>query len=147
MKAKNRFDSPFTATKSEAKWQCVKNCGACCQLDPADRPDLSEYLSPEELSVYMAMVGEDGWCVHYDKTNRECSIYSERPNFCRVQPDTFQQLYDIAPHELNDFAIECCEQQITGVYGNRSPEMERFYQAVGIDSKVIEITGQPEVED
>ncbi|MEO0521169.1 MAG: YkgJ family cysteine cluster protein, partial [Cyanobacteria bacterium P01_A01_bin.116] len=22
-----------------ATWQCVKNCGACCQLDPADRPD------------------------------------------------------------------------------------------------------------
>jgi uncharacterized protein len=78
----------------------------------------------------MSLVGADGWCIHYDSTKRECSIYEERPNFCRVQPDTFEKLYKIAPEELNDFAIECCEQQITGVYGSRSEEMDRFYQAV-----------------
>ncbi len=123
-----------------ATWQCVKNCGACCQLDPADRPDLSDYLAPAELKRYMSMVGTDGWCVHYDQAQRECRIYSDRPNFCRVETETFQQLYGIAPADLNDFAIECCEQQITGVYGNRSEEMDRFYQAVGIESLVIDLT-------
>lgn len=127
-----------------ATWQCVKNCGACCQLDPKDRPDLEEYLSPENLTLYMSMVGEDGWCINYDKAERNCKIYSDRPSFCRVQPDTFAQLYGIQPEELNDFAIECCEQQITGLYGNRSEEMDRFYEAVGIESKVIEITGEAE---
>jgi len=108
-----------------ATWQCVKSCGACCQLDPADRPDLSDYLSPTELSLYMSMVGEDGWCINYDKSQRECTIYEDRPSFCRVQPDTFQKLYDISPTDLNDFAIECCEQQISGVYGNHSEEMTK----------------------
>ena len=124
-----------------ATWQCVKHCGACCQLDPSDRPELADYLTEAQLSQYLSMVGEDGWCIHYDKGKRECSIYSKRPNFCRVQPDTFQQLYSIAPADLNDFAIECCEQQISGIYGNRSEEMERFYSAVGIESHIIELTG------
>ena len=115
-----------------ATWQCVKNCGACCQLDPADRPALSDYLSESELALYMSMVGDDGWCIHYDKGDRKCSIYSERPTFCRVQPDIFQQLYGISPTDLNDFAIECCEQQISGIYGNRSEEMQRFYKAVDL---------------
>ena len=123
-----------------ATWQCVKNCGACCQLDPADRPDLSEYLSESELALYMSLVGDDGWCINYDKVQRECRIYEQRPNFCRVEPETFQKLYNIDPADLNDFAIECCEQQITGIYGNRSAEMDRFYAAVGIESKVIDLT-------
>lgn len=127
-----------------ATWQCVKNCGACCQLDPAERPDLEDYLSPENLTLYLSMVGEDGWCIHYNKTERNCQIYHERPSFCRVQADTFSQLYGIQPDELNDFAIECCEQQITGVYGNGSEEMSRFYEAVGIESKVIEVAGEAE---
>lgn len=121
-----------------ATWQCVKNCGACCELSPADRPDLADYLSPSELSLYISMVGKDGWCIHYDKDQRLCTIYDERPSFCRVQTDTFARLYNIDPNELNDFAIECCEQQIEGIYGNMSPEMVRFYQAIGIDTQGVE---------
>ncbi len=125
-----------------ATWQCVKNCGACCQLDPADRPDLSDYLSEAELTLYLSMVGKDGWCINYDQAKRECTIYDERPSFCRVSPDTFKALYDVSPDELNDFAIECCEQQISGIYGNHSEEMDRFYQAVGIESQVVELTAE-----
>ncbi|MEO0884960.1 MAG: YkgJ family cysteine cluster protein [Cyanobacteria bacterium J06648_10] len=124
-----------------ATWQCVKNCGACCQLDPADRPDLSDYLSTEQLALYMSLVGEDGWCIHYDQAKRECTIYDERPDFCRVEPATFEQLYNIPPNELNEFAIDCCEQQISGIYGNKSAEMDRFYDAIELDNVVIEIGG------
>jgi hypothetical protein len=49
-----------------ASWRCLKQCGACCHLDPADRPDLPEYLSPEEIELYLSLVGEGGWCIHYD---------------------------------------------------------------------------------
>ena len=43
-----------------ATWRCIKQCGACCNLDPSDRPDLEEYLPPEQLAVYLSMVGLDG---------------------------------------------------------------------------------------
>ncbi|HEY9876709.1 MAG TPA: YkgJ family cysteine cluster protein [Candidatus Obscuribacterales bacterium] len=115
-----------------ANWLCVKECGACCNLDPADRPDLDEYLSPEELELYLSMVGEGGWCVNFDRVSRECRIYEQRPRFCRVQQDVFEDLYGIEATELNDFAIECCRQQIEGVYGDRSLEMLRFDREVGI---------------
>ncbi len=115
-----------------ATWQCVKQCGACCNLDPGDRPDLDQYLTPEELRLYLSLVGEGGWCIHFDSTTRECKIYADRPRFCRVEPDVFQDLYGIALEDLNDFAIDCCQEQIEGVYGDRSLEMLRFDREVGI---------------
>lgn len=113
-------------------WRCVQYCGACCHLDPSDRPDLDQYLSGDELALYLSMVGEDGWCVHFDHNSRECSIYDDRPRFCRVQADVFQDLYDVEPEELNDFAIDCCEQQIEAVYGDRSLEMLKFEREIGV---------------
>jgi uncharacterized protein len=114
-----------------ATWQCIKNCGACCQLDPVDRPDLATYLSPPELQQYLSLVGADGWCINFDPDSRECRIYDQRPRFCRVTPEIFGDLYDIEPAQVNDFAIDCCRQQIEGVYGDRSLEAIRFEQAVG----------------
>lgn len=113
-----------------ATWQCVKQCGACCHLDPDQRPDLEEYLSTEELELYRSMVGEGGWCIHFDHKNRACRIYPERPRFCRVELESFRDMYDIEPHELNDFAIECCHQHIESIYGNKSLEMLRFNSEV-----------------
>ncbi|MDJ0697561.1 YkgJ family cysteine cluster protein [Mastigocoleus sp. MO_188.B34] len=113
-----------------ATWQCVKQCGACCHLDPTDRPELEEYLSPEELELYLSMVGEGGWCINYDRELRECKIYQNRPRFCRVEAEVFVDMYGIEAQDLNDFAIECCNQQIEGVYGLRSLEMIRFNQAI-----------------
>ena len=111
-----------------AIWRCVKQCGACCHLDPKERPDLDQYLSQDELKLYLSLVGSDGWCVNFDHSTRECRIYLNRPRFCRVQSDVFRDLYGIEPDELNDFAIACCHQQIADVYGDRSPEMMRFEQ-------------------
>jgi uncharacterized protein len=109
-----------------ATWRCVKNCGACCHLDPVDRPDLEEYLEPEELTLYSSMVGADGWCINLDRDTRKCKIYDERPRFCRVLPDNFQRMFAIDPSEFNEFAIDCCHQQIAGVYGEESEEMKAF---------------------
>ena len=86
------------------KWQCISGCGACCNLSPDDRPDLAQYLSSEELELYLSMVGEDGWCINYDRDNRKCQIYDERPRFCRVQPDNFEQMYGIEGEEFDEFA-------------------------------------------
>jgi Fe-S-cluster containining protein len=115
-----------------AKWRCVKNCGACCYLDPSERPDLENYLTREELDLYLTMVGEDGWCINYDHHTRKCKIYKQRPLFCRVTPENFERMYQVSAAEFNDFAIDCCLQQIEGVYGNSSREMENYQ--LNIDS-------------
>lgn len=120
-----------------ATWQCVKQCGACCNLEPDDRPDLDHYLTEAELAQYLSMVGEGGWCIHFDHELRLCTIYDERPRFCRVKPDIFQEMYDVAPEDFNEFAIACCEEQIEGVYGDGSPEQERYQQiVVGLDDLI-----------
>ncbi len=113
-----------------SNWLCVENCGACCNLDPSDRPELESYLTSEELELYFSMVGEDNWCINYDKDTRKCKIYEQRPRFCRVKPDIFEAMFDIAPEEFNDFAIDCCHQQIEGVYGTSSPELANYQQQV-----------------
>lgn len=112
-------------------WQCVSNCGACCFLDPSGRPDLEDYLAPDQLAHYLSLVGDDGWCIHYKAETRTCGIYDTRPDFCRVTPHTFQTMFGIAPEDLSDFAIDCCQQHIADHYGDPSTEMQRFNQAVG----------------
>jgi len=111
-------------------WRCVKLCGACCHLDPTERPGLDEYLSPTELEEYLNLVGEDGWCINFDQETRECRIYDDRPRFCRVKPDIFADLYGVEAPEFNDFAIQCCLEQVEAVYGDDSIEMSRYQQAV-----------------
>ena len=107
-------------------WQCVKYCGACCHLSPEERPDICDYLYPEELELYLSMVGEGGWCINFDHNTRKCNIYPNRPRFCCVEPGIFQEMYSIKLEDFNDFAIECCHQQIEGVYGWQSVEMLHF---------------------
>lgn len=115
-----------------ATWRCIKGCGACCHLDPLERPELSDYLAPDELEAYFRLVGDDGWCIHFDPDTRECRIYENRPRFCRVEPEVFKDLYDVEPEELNDFAIDCCREQIDAVYGDRSLERLRFDRDVSL---------------
>jgi Fe-S-cluster containining protein len=76
------------------------------------------------------MVGKDGWCNNYDRDTRKCRIYEERPRFCRVKPDIFTQMFGISPEQFNEFAIDCCHQQIEAVYGEDSPELERYLEIV-----------------
>jgi Fe-S-cluster containining protein len=111
-------------------WQCINNCGACCNLDPQDRPDLADYLTPQELQTYLSMVGHDGWCINFDQIKRQCRIYETRPRFCRVEPDTFYDMFGVYPEELDDFAIACCEENIESIYGKRSLELLRFQKAI-----------------
>ena len=71
--------------KPEEQWQCIGGCGACCRLDPALRAEAIEVLDAQQRQTYLAMVGADGWCLHFDTGSRRCRIYEQRPDFCRVE--------------------------------------------------------------
>jgi hypothetical protein len=115
-------------------WQCIQGCGACCRLDPALRGEALEALSPDQRQRYAAMVGEDGWCIHYDTGGRRCRVYDERPDFCHVE--NLAALFaaapgpDDAPLQQDALAIACCLQQIRAEYGGRGRVMRRFRQAI-----------------
>lgn len=117
-------------SESMTAWQCVKFCGACCYLAPTERPDLEDYLTSEQLALYLSLVGPEGWCIHYDDQQRICTIYDQRPDFCRVTPTTFKAMFGIEAEELDEFATECCQEHISDLYGEDSPELNRFNQAV-----------------
>eukprot|EP00903_Cladosiphon_okamuranus_P010568 g9993.t2 len=123
--------APVVVLKRSNRWACVKNCGACCYLAPDERPDLAEYLpDPKELELYMSMANEDGWCKHFDKKDRACTIYKDRPRFCRVETETFGSMYGVDPEDMDDFCSACCHEQIGDVYGSESKEMRVFNEAL-----------------
>ena len=109
----------------EKNWSCVSQCGACCRLAPEERVEAISRLNSRQLQKYLSMVGSDGWCVHFDSGSRQCKIYEDRPDFCRVVNLT--KLFDVEEHEFSAFAIKCCQQQIKSVYGARSSEI-RIYE-------------------
>lgn len=88
-------------------------------------------LDPSQRKQYLDLVGEDGWCRHYDTGRRRCRIYDSRPDFCQVA--NLVSLF--APHPLGSeagdaFAIDCCRQQIRSEYGGRGKVMRRFLRAI-----------------
>lgn len=104
------------------------------------------------------MVGEDGWCIHFDTGGRRCSIYDSRPDFCRVEnlvalfagpsaSETPAPAEATAPHlsepsrgdareqvlldpAAEALAIASCRTQIRAEYGGRGRVMKRFQQAI-----------------
>lgn len=114
-------------------WQCIGGCGACCRLDPAERGEALEALSAEERDQYLAMVGPDGWCIHFDTGGRRCRIYDDRPSFCRVE-NLIELFGAEAPAgesiDGNALAIACCHQQIRSEFGGRGRVMRRFQRAI-----------------
>jgi len=117
--------------KLSKKWACVANCGACCYLAPSERLYLMDYFDdPEDLATYNGMTGDDGWCVHYDKTARACTVFEDRPWFCRVEGKTFGKMYGVTPPEMDKFCTSCCREQIGDVYGAISTEMTTFNLAI-----------------
>ncbi|MFY7696060.1 MAG: YkgJ family cysteine cluster protein [Cyanobium sp.] len=114
--------------QSAPRWQCISGCGACCRLDPDLRPEALAMLDAEQRQTYLAMVGDDGWCVHYDTGGRRCRIYDSRPDFCRVS--TILSMLDVRDQEADALAISFCRQQIRSESGGRGRVMRRFLRAL-----------------
>jgi uncharacterized protein len=132
------------AQASKGQWACMTKCGACCFLGDYDLVVMQDMLkSADDVDKYLRMIGADGWCTHYDKQKRGCSIYSDRPSFCRVEMATFANLYGVqSEEEMNDFAIDCCLGHIGEMYPSQendaeSTEMDRFRRliATGVDEE------------
>ncbi|CAH1434708.1 unnamed protein product [Lactuca virosa] len=131
-KASGSSTAGFGAKKREPLWQCVKNCGACCKLDkgPAFPSPEEIFDDPSDIQLYKSLVGMDGWCIHFEKSTRTCSIYADRPYFCRVEPDVFETLYGIDKKKFNKEACSSCIDTIKAVYGSQSEELDKFKNAI-----------------
>ena len=114
--------------RGSQEWSCIENCGACCKLSPNEREEAISALSENEVRIFLAMVGEDGWCTFYNKLTRKCNIYKERPSFCNVK--NLLNIFNITSISFDKFAIQCCKQHIKNIYGPRSLEMKRFVRLI-----------------
>lgn len=124
--------SGFNRRNKEPSWQCVQNCGACCKLEKGPNfPSPEEIFDdPSDIELFNSLVGSDGWCIHFEKSTRKCSIYADRPYFCRVEPAIFETLYGIEKKKFNKEACSCCIDTIKAVYGSSSKELENFNAAI-----------------
>ncbi|KAI5395460.1 hypothetical protein KIW84_061870 [Lathyrus oleraceus] len=118
--------------KKESPWHCVEGCGACCKLQKGP-----SYPSPEEIftntsdvELYNSLIGPDGWCIHYEKSTRKCSIYSDRPYFCRAEPEVFKSLFGVKEKNFNKEACSSCRDSIKAVYGSNSKELHSFDKSI-----------------
>ncbi|PON72804.1 zinc/iron-chelating domain protein [Parasponia andersonii] len=122
----------FGGDRKEPLWQCVEGCGACCKLNkgPSFATPEEIFDDPSDIQLYKSMIGPDGWCIHYEKGTRKCSIYSERPYFCRVEPDVFQTLYGVPKKKFNKKACSSCRDTIKAIYGSDSKELDNFNRSI-----------------
>ena len=113
---------------AEAIWRCISGCGSCCRLDPNLRGEALAALDASQQATYLAMVGADGWCIHFDTGGCRCRIYDDRPDFCRVGQLT--SLFGGEGEDSDALAIRCCTQQIRSEHGGRGKVMRRFLRAI-----------------
>jgi len=124
--SREQIPSDLVMRRSE-QWGCVRNCGACCRL--ADwLPNVDEiFLYGKDKALFLSMIRpEDGYCRHFDQDTRSCTIYHDRPWFCRVEADIFGHLYGMAVDEMDEFCRECCRDQIRKVFGADSTVRREF---------------------
>ena len=105
-------------------WSCIENCGSCCKLDLTERADLTNKLSNEDLFLINSMTSKDGWCKHFDRENKNCTIYETRPHFCRV--NEFSLSFKEYIKYGDKFLIDCCKDHISSIYGKKSVQMKNF---------------------
>ncbi|KAG8097393.1 hypothetical protein GUJ93_ZPchr0013g35860 [Zizania palustris] len=126
--------------KRVVRWKCATGCGACCKLDKGpDFPTPEEIFAdhPDDLQLYKSMIGTDGWCTKYDKSTRTCTIYQERPIFCRVEPKVFEEYFGVPsrPSTFDREACSACVDTIKMVYGEDSVELTNFKCVIREESK------------
>ncbi|KAL9260222.1 Ribonucleases P/MRP protein subunit POP1-like protein [Drosera capensis] len=113
-----------TRKKEGLEWKCVEGCGACCKLykGPTFATPEEIFQNQDDVELYHSLIGSDGWCKHYDKRTRTCSIYADRPYFCRAEPDIFKTLYGISERKFDKEACrsfgyrESSDQAVASIF-------------------------------
>ena len=109
-------------------WTCIEKCGACCQIDLKYRESLTNILSRDDIELIKSMTQKDGWCKYLNKKNMKCTIYEDRPHFCKVS--LFSRNFKEYKKNGDDFLINCCKEHIRFIYGKKSNEMNRFKREI-----------------
>ncbi|KAK7393612.1 hypothetical protein VNO78_22170 [Psophocarpus tetragonolobus] len=122
----------FDGHIKETKWHCVEGCGACCKLQKGPSfPSPEEIFDhPSDVQLYKSLIGPDGWCIHYEKSTRKCSIYPERPYFCRAEPEVFKSLFGVKEKNFHKEACSFCRDTIKSIYGSNSKELYNFNSSI-----------------
>ena len=111
-------------TKKNQKWRCIKGCGACCRLAPAERTEAIQALTPSQQQIYFSLVNSDGWCRHYDTSQQKCKVYENRPEFCKFEWLAHQ--IGLTNENKDSFGIKFCREHIKSIYGGKSHILKRF---------------------
>jgi len=76
-------------------WQCVKQCGACCHLDPAERPDLMSTYYQMNWSCILVWWRKDG--VLITTTPTENARFIQTASLLSSGTVGFEDMYGIQP--------------------------------------------------
>jgi hypothetical protein len=81
----SKYD-PSTGVRIDCENRIALCHAACCKLSFAlTREDVHEGTVRWDLgNPYVIARGEDGWCVHLDRSTKTCGVYSARPGTCRT---------------------------------------------------------------
>jgi len=103
------------------------NCGVCCTetemlLSKKDIKRLEKKGFSQNLFVqydhqgYAQLKNCDGYCVFYDRKNRQCSVYADRPAGCRVYPVILDEEAGIILDDICEArnSITCSEKKSKG---------------------------------
>jgi Fe-S-cluster containining protein len=103
------------------------NCGICCTetemlLSKKDIVRLEkrglksgEFTNVDEQG-YSVLKNKEGYCVFYDRKNHRCSVYTDRPEGCRVYPVILDEDVGIVLDEICECrgAVRAQEKQLKG---------------------------------
>jgi uncharacterized protein len=119
------------------------NCGVCCTetemlLSKKDIKRLEDKGFNQNQFVkynnqgYAQLKNRDGYCVFYDRKNRQCNVYIDRPAGCRVYPVIFDE-------EIGIILDSICQSRVSITQSEKNLKGKRVIKLLEIiDSEALE---------
>ncbi|KAH0898652.1 hypothetical protein HID58_048220 [Brassica napus] len=106
----------YGRTANEQTWQCIESCGACCKLAKGfafATPD-EIFDDPDDVELFRSMIGDDGWCINYDKIDHISAELSQR--FSRLSTGS----------KKRNSTRKLADDTIKTIHGSDSKELDKF---------------------